>query len=110
MVKAKGRRLAFGRPIVPGRLQKRVGAGHVGLNKGRRTINRTINMGLCGKMHNGVGLMGLEDTLHLFAITDIHLLEGITGILINLSQGLEITGIFLRLFDLTDQAQRPLRV
>lgn len=80
-------------PIRARRLQQGVGAYYIGVHEGRGAVDGTVDMGLGGEVHDGVGPVGLEYAADLHRVADIDLLEMVTGRIRNVGQGFEITGV-----------------
>ena len=81
MMKAKGGLLFGGQALPMGtrRFQHHIGAGDVGLDEGRRPVDRTVHMGLGGEMHHRVRPVPGEDGGDRRGIGDVGLLMHMPG-------------------------------
>ena len=61
------------RPHCPRCLQQLVRAPNVRVDERIRTMNRSIDVGLGGEMHDGVDAFSLEDVPHRIAVPDVTL-------------------------------------
>jgi hypothetical protein len=64
-----------GAPAIEGRLQKRERAEHIGLQKGFRVADRTVDMRLGGQMRDAEKFVFVEQALHQRRVADIALHE-----------------------------------
>ncbi len=95
MVQAKGAAPGFGQvlPIGAGRLQQAVGADDIGLDKRRRPVDGTIDMGLGRQVHDRLGLEAGEHGTDPRLVGDIGLDQFVAGVGGNARQRLQVAGV-----------------
>ncbi len=91
------KRLApFGRqalPIGAGGLQQLIGANDVGLDELGRAVDRAVDVGLGGQMHDGVRLKLQQRLADPLTIGDVGLEELIAWVVFHSYQRLQVAGI-----------------
>ncbi|MNV50259.1 hypothetical protein D3C71_1422610 [compost metagenome] len=80
-------------PVMPCRLQQGVGSHHVGFDKGRRAINRTVDMAFRRQVHDHIRLILGKHPIQCRAIADIHLLERIAFAISNHRKRFQVAGV-----------------
>jgi len=95
MVEAEGAffRLGQGQPVGAGSFEQAVGTDDIGLDKVRRPVDGTVNVGLGRQVHDRLGLETRNDRADRRLIDDISLHELVAGIGGNALQRFQVTGV-----------------
>jgi len=80
-------------PVGTGRFEQLIGADDVGLDKFCRAVDRAVDMGFGGQVHDGIRLEFQQRFTDTFAIGDIGLKELIAVAAVDFGQRLEIAGV-----------------
>ena len=73
--------------------EQRVGADQIGVDEGRGTVDRAVDMALGGEVQHGVRLLLAEDGIEAGAVADIDLVVAMTVAHAGLAQRFEVAGI-----------------
>ena len=82
-----------GLPVAAGGFQQAVGADDIGLDKIRRAVNRTVDVGFGGQMHDRLRLEAREHCADGGLVDDIGLYELIAAIGRDTGQRFQIAGV-----------------
>ena len=95
MLKAEGvaRRAVEAAPVGGGDLQQRGGADHIGLDEGRRAVDRAVDVRLCGEVHDRIGAERAEEPFQRGAVADVGLREAVAHMRVNVTQRGEVTRV-----------------
>ena len=95
VVEAEGlfARLRQARPVGAGGFQQAVGADDIGLDKRRRAVDGTVDMGFGGQVHDGVRLKLRQRGANRRLIDYIGLQELVARVIRDAGQGLQVTGV-----------------
>ena len=80
-------------PVLPCGIEQRVGADDIGLDEGRRTVDRTVDMALGGEMHDRVDGVLAQQRGDQHTITDIALDEVVARAVADRSKRGEVGGV-----------------
>lgn len=90
------------RPVMACSFQQGVSANDIGLDGLRRPRDRSINMRLCGQVHDRIWLIFMQDAVELIPSVDVDALKHITRVPADFGQRLKVTGIS-QLIDVNDR-------
>ncbi|MNH76692.1 hypothetical protein D3C73_289720 [compost metagenome] len=80
-------------PIMAGSLQHGVSTHDVGFDKGRRAVDRAVNVAFCRQVHHEIRLVVRKYAVQSGTVADINLLESIALVVRHARQRLQVTGI-----------------
>ncbi len=88
-------------PVIPGLLEQRQRAQHVGAREGEGVAYGAVHVALGGKVYDAVYLMLAQGVCHCLCVADVGVHEAVVRCLLHVAQVLEVAGVgeFVEVYD-----------